>query len=64
MQLLGDWNLQYYGLRKSRSVHLSTGRSERLVLLYLQLKYVFRLEENASRVVGQTSLTLKGEQTH
>ena len=47
IQLLGDTNLQDYGLRKSRSVHLSTGRSDRPVLLYLQLKYVFRLKENA-----------------
>ena len=29
-----------------------------------QLKYVFRLEENASRVVGQNSLTTPGEKQH
>ena len=31
----GDANLQDYGLVKSRSVHLSTGRYERPVLTYV-----------------------------
>ena len=42
-----------------RSVHAPVDREMwRQVLLYLQLRYVFWLEENASRVVGQNSQTL------